>query len=184
MPNQVQKYLDDARHFQKHGEHELAMSSLYMAQQNDRLKEHEIEIQKLFSFSCRKLGNYNMALLHINNALAENAKLEKNVNTQNERAVCLMNKGIIYEQLTNYDKAIKCYLLAVDIFISLYKENPEKNGLIINSLFTLGLLYYEQRYFQKAKEIFEETLNYFGEGKETDRRYISICNVLHELQEG
>lgn len=67
MSKQVQNFIDDARRFQRCSDHDLAISSLQLAQQEDHHKEHEIEIQKLFSLSYRKIGNYNMALLHINN---------------------------------------------------------------------------------------------------------------------
>lgn len=65
MSKQVQNFIDDARRFQRCSDHDLAISSLQLAQQEDHHKEHEIEIQKLFSLSYRKIGNYNMALLHI-----------------------------------------------------------------------------------------------------------------------
>ena len=64
MSKQVQNFIDDARRFQRCSDHDLAISSLQLAQQEDHHKEHEIEIQKLFSLSYRKIGNYNMALLH------------------------------------------------------------------------------------------------------------------------
>lgn len=182
MSNQVQNNIEDARRFQRCGDHELAISSLQLAQQEDRLNEYEVEIQKLFSFSYRKIGNYDMALLHINNALNRNAKLGKNKHTQNEYAVCLMNKGIIYEENKRFDNALECYLLAVDTFISLHKDNPEEYGLIINALLTLGLFYYNRSCSEKARETLELALTYFGEGKENDRRYIAICNTLQELQ--
>lgn len=73
MSKQVQNFIDDARRFQRCSDHDLAISSLQLAQQEDHHKEHEIEIQKLFSLSYRKIGNYNMALLHINNAINQNA---------------------------------------------------------------------------------------------------------------
>ena len=72
MSKQVQNFIDDARRFQRCSDHDLAISSLQLAQQEDHHKEHEIEIQKLFSLSYRKIGNYNMALLHINNAINQN----------------------------------------------------------------------------------------------------------------
>lgn len=73
MSKQVQNFIDDARRFQRCSDHDLAISSLQLAQQEDHHKEHEIEIQKLFSLSYRKIGNYNMALLHINKLYAFSA---------------------------------------------------------------------------------------------------------------
>lgn len=131
MSKQVQNFIDDARRFQRCSDHDLAISSLQLAQQEDHHKEHEIEIQKLFSLSYRKIGNYNMALLHINNAINQNAKRNNDKQAQNEHAICLMNKGIIYEESKRYDNALDCYISAVDTFISLHKNNPEEHGLII-----------------------------------------------------
>ena len=91
MSKQVQNFIDDARRFQRCSDHDLAISSLQLAQQEDHHKEHEIEIQKLFSLSYRKIGNYNMALLHINNAINQNAKRNNDKQAQNEHAICLMN---------------------------------------------------------------------------------------------
>lgn len=51
MSKQVQNFIDDARRFQRCSDHDLAISSLQLAQQEDHHKEHEIEIQKLFSLS-------------------------------------------------------------------------------------------------------------------------------------
>ena len=114
MSKQVQNFIDDARRFQRCSDHDLAISSLQLAQQEDHHKEHEIEIQKLFSLSYRKIGNYNMALLHINNAINQNAKRNNDKQAQNEHAICLMNKGIIYEESKRYDNALDCYISAVD----------------------------------------------------------------------
>lgn len=82
MSKQVQNFIDDARRFQRCSDHDLAISSLQLAQQEDHHKEHEIEIQKLFSLSYRKIGNYNMALLHIN---------IKNFTTFLIQAICLLS---------------------------------------------------------------------------------------------
>lgn len=181
MDNKAQQYIDDARRFQKCGDHEFAISTLQLAQQMDVQKEYYVEIQKLLSFSYRKINNYEMALYHINNAINWNAKMV-GLKAQTEYAICLMNKGIIYEDNKHYSKAVNTYRMAVDIFISLYQDNPDEYGLIINALITLGSFYYKQNDFRKAKCTLESSLKYFGEGKETDRRYVTICSTLRELE--
>lgn len=93
-----------------------------------------------------------------------------------------MNKGIIYEEGSRYDNALDCYLNAVNTFISLYKDDPDERGIIINALFTAGTFYYKRGQFKKAYETLESALNYFGDGKELDRRYWAIKNTLQELQ--
>lgn len=55
MPSQIQKFIDDARHFQRTGNYELAIASLSLAHQKNQSKEHEIEIQKLLSLTIVKL---------------------------------------------------------------------------------------------------------------------------------
>jgi len=40
-----------------------------------------------------------------------------------------MNKGIIYEECKRYDNALDCYISAVDIFISLYKDSTGANSI-------------------------------------------------------
>ena len=182
MSNQVQVLIDDARQLQQFGDHDLALSMLLQAQQKDTLREHDVEIEKLFCLSYRKMSNYSMALLHINNAINFNAKRKNSNQKSNEHAVCLMNKGIVYEESKRYNDALNCYIPAVEAFISLYKDNPDEYGLIINALLTLGLFYYNQNYYEKAKTTLQSSLAYFGDGKEHDRRYIAICNTLDELQ--
>lgn len=182
MPSQIQKFIDDARHFQRTGNYELAIASLSLAHQKNQSKEHEIEIQKLLSFNYRKIKNFDMALLHINNALRLNEERSNSKDAQSEKAICLMNKGIICEESLRYDKALDCYLLAVNIIIALYKGTPDQYGLIINALFTLGTYYYNRNQFDSAYEVLKSSLIYFGDGKELDRRYLAICNTLQELQ--
>lgn len=183
MVKLVQTYIDDARRFQRCGDHEFAIASLQLARQEDRRNEYEVEIQKLLSLSYRKMGNYDMALLHINNAINQNAKMNNSIRLRDEYAVCLMNKGIIYEECKRDDNALNCYIPAVNEFISLHKDNLDKHGLIINALLTLGLFYYKRGNFKKSREVLELALTYFHDGKESDRRYIAICNTIHELED-
>ena len=139
------------------------------------------------SFNCRKLGNYNMALLYINNALNSlRAKSHQmsNKSMRNEYAICLMNKGVVYEEKGEPNKAINCYLEALDIFLSIYKDDIDNYGIIINALFTIGSLYYNQHKYPKAKEYFEKAIDYFenDKNKEQDRRYIALNNILREIE--
>jgi tetratricopeptide (TPR) repeat protein len=94
-----------------------------------------------------------------------------------------MNKGIIFEEQNHYNKALECYLPALDIFIKLFNSEADNYGLIINALLTIGLLYYNQHNYVKSKEYLERSLPYFVENKENDRRYLAIINTLSELKE-
>lgn len=174
----VEVYIQDARNFQKHGEYDLAIETLWAAREVDDQHIFEAEIQKLLSFNYRKLSKFDLALLHINIALS----LTKNVETSKEDyAICLMNKGVVYEEIGNYEKALECYLPALKIFTNLFNTKPESHGLIINALLTIGLLYYRQNQYLDTQKYFEQALFYFGCNKEMDRRYLKIKEILEEI---
>lgn len=177
-------HIGDARKFQRYGEYSLAAESLNLAQKADIHNRYSLEIEKLKSFNYRKLGDYNMALLHINNALRINA--EQNQQYEQvicERAVCLMNKGVIFEERGEDTRALDCYLSALERFILLVAKNKEYGGMVINSLLTIGLLYYKRENFNEAREYLMMAIPYFEDGKEQDRRYLAIINTLEELKE-
>ena len=69
MHSLLEVYINDARNFQRHGQYDLAIESLNQAQRIDIQHQFEIEIQKLLSFNYRKLGDFSLALFHINNAI-------------------------------------------------------------------------------------------------------------------
>lgn len=179
-----EEYINDARSHQQHGGYDLAIDSLKMAQQADLRHRFTIEIQKLFCFNYRKLGDFDMALFCINSAInyaKKSLKRLENQQMQKEYAICLMNKGIVYEERNELDKAVECYLPALQIFMQLYNSDPENYGMIINALLTIGLFYYNGKQYSKAREYLENAIPYFGAGKESDRRYLSIINTLSEL---
>lgn len=175
-------YINDARNFQKYSQFDLAIDSLKKAQKMDQQHEFGVEIQKLLSFNYRKLGDWDLALFYINNAINSISAQTNNMESQKEYAICLMNKGIIYEEIESRDKALKCYLSALKIFNALFDSDPDNYGIIINALLTIGMLYDSKCEFSKEREYLERALPYFGSGKETDRRYQAIMNMLTELK--
>lgn len=177
----IETFIKDARNFQKHGQHVLAVESLKEAQRLDDRCRFKIEIEKLISFNYRKMKEYSLALFYINDAI-NFAQSKMNKKNTDEWAVCLMNKGVIYEEMGEYEKAIDCYLPAVKTFINLFDSTPENFGIIINGLLTVGLLYYNQKQYSKAKEFFEKALPYFEEGKERDIRYLKLIELLEEIK--
>lgn len=181
-------YIGDARRFQQFGDYDLAIESLREAMRVDTQKKYAVEIQKLLCFNYRKIGNYDMALLYINNAI--NSLRLKNqplstISMLKEYAVCLMNKGIVFEEKGESVKALNCYLEALDIFLDLYKDDENNYGIIINALFTIGALYYKEKHYSKSKEYFEKAMSFFENdvNKEQDRRYITIINTLKEIED-
>lgn len=181
MCNKSEVYISDARNFQKHSQHEFAIDALWKAKDLDYHHEFEAEIQKLLSFNYRKLGDYNRALIHINNAIRINSTGVTD-NLKKEYAICLMNKGIIYEEQNKLDKVLECYLPALKIFTDLFNSDPDNYGLIINALMTIGMFYYKQKKYLKVKKYLERTLPYFGADKYSDRRYLAIINTLEEIE--
>lgn len=178
----VETHITDSRNFQKHGQYELAIDTLKQAQAKDKQHKFEVEIQKRLSFNYRKLGDFNMALLQINNAINSIDRQIRSEKSQSEYAICLMNKGVIYEEIKNANKALECYLPALDIFITLYNSDLDNYGIIINALYTIGLLYYNQCNYSKATEYLKGALPYFGADKKIDRRYLAITKILAELE--
>ena len=177
MNSELKTFINDAHNFQNYGQYDLAIDSLKQAQQLDQQHELETEIQKLLSFNYRKLGDFNMALFHINNAINSIT----NVQTE-DYAICLMNKGIIFEEQKSSNKAIKCYLSALDIFTDLFNHDTDNYGKIINAFMTIGMFYYNCHDYLKTKKYLESALPYFDENKETDRQYLAIINTLSELK--
>lgn len=175
-------YIIDARNFQKHGQYDYAIDSLCKAKELDCQHEFEAEIQKLLSFNYRKLGDFGQALYHINNAIHIKS-VENTDEAKKECAICLMNKGIIYEELKQTNKVLECYLPALKIFTDLFDLDPDNYGLIINALMTIGMFYYKRQKYSKVKEYLERTLPYFGSDKESDRRYVAVINTLEEIEQ-
>ena len=182
MRYKIETYITEARNFQKYGQYDYAIDSLCKAKDLDHQHEFEAEIQKLLSFNYRKLEDFGQALYHINIAIHINS-VENTDETKKERAICLMNKGIIYEELKQTDKVLECYLPALKIFTELFDSDPNNHGLIINALMTIGMFYYKQQKYSKVKRYLEKALHYFNSDKESDRRYVAIINTLEEIKE-
>lgn len=181
MCYKTETYINDARNFQSHGQYDFAIESLWKAKGLDQQHKFEVEIQKMLSFNYRKLGDLEQALLHINNAIRVNS-IEITDKSKKEYAICLMNKGIIFEEMERRNKVLECYLPALKIFVDLFNADPDNYGLIINALMTIGMFYYKQKKYLKVKKYFEKAIPYFGSSKENDRRYITIINTLEEIK--
>ena len=138
----IEDYLSVARNFQNHGQHELAVDALKQALELDFEKMHYITICKLLCFNDWKMNKFDMALIHIIYALS----------------TCLMNNGIVFEEQQKIKKTPDCHLPAVNIIKRVYKSVPSENGLLINALLTVGMLYYKLRRFVQTKRYLESEL--------------------------
>lgn len=85
MSKQVQNFIDDARRFQRCSDHDLAISSLQLAQQEDHHKEHEIEIQKLFSLTRKDVNGLEVLQ-------RENVRVERVIDLSDAEIESLMNQ--------------------------------------------------------------------------------------------
>ena len=182
MNTEIETYIDDARTFQQNGEFDLAINMLERAKTADFKKRNEVEIEKLLSFNYRKKGNFNIALYHINRAI-DIIRRSPEKSEELEYAICLMNRGVVYEEMGYVDKALASYLPALDIFLFLLSATPQNYGIIINAMLTIGMLFYNSHQYVNAKLYFEKALPYFAENeqRENDRRYLAIRNTLKEL---
>lgn len=177
--------ISEAKNYQRYGNYDLAIDELTNALLATDFKDYEIDIRKLLCFNYRKIGNRDMALLHINhaiNSLEANSAFLHSKEGQLELAICLMNKGIVFEEAKSTGKAISCYLQALEIFERIC-DNEDNVGLIINALFTIGMLYYEQHDNKKTRFYFAKAEAYFDkrDTPKEDRRYLAIKSILSEL---
>lgn len=178
----VEDYIADAKSFQRYGEHETAIDLLITARQLDHDKKNEVEIEKLLCFNYRKLQDCDLALFHINNAINAVSRKPESKETKNEYAICLMNKGVVYEEQNDIEKAMLCYSSALEVFLMLYGSDSNNHGIIINALFTIGTLCYEQNKYKEAKRYLSEAILYFDHSQiESDRRYQAIIQMLNQL---
>lgn len=181
----AKSFINEARNYQRYGNYDLAIDSLSNALLAADYKDFEIDILKLLSFNYRKIGNRDMALFHINhalNSLKANRDYLYSKEGQLEFAICLMNKGVVFEEAKSLRKAVSCYLQALEIFEN-ECDTDDDIGLIINALFTIGMLYYEQHDLKKAQFYLAKADSYFNNinTPEEDRRYLAIKSILSEI---
>lgn len=178
---EIRLVIDDVRHFNRYCLYEESLEKINEVILPIKNKDLEHEILKLKSFIYRKLQEPDIALIYINQAL-QCVKRNNIVDKKMKYAVCLMNKGIIYDEQKKYEQAIREYLVAVDIFRNDFKKTNDE-GKLINSLVNLGTAYFQNQQYNLAKNLFKETMAYFKEDKNTDTRYIYIENMLHEIEQ-
>lgn len=178
--NLIKLHISDARNFHIHGMYDEAIATLNLIRNSKLDREDKIELYKLLSFNYRKLGQYETALYNINIAIQSAKQESQDEQDIRKYAICLMNKGVIYDEQNKFVQAIACYEQAVNLLISLYESTQNEYGIIINALINLGSAYYNSKQYPRAKEILQKALNYFGDEKQNDRRYLAIVSTLNE----
>lgn len=173
--------INDARIFQKYCLFDEAITCLSKIELPIKDKNLEYDILKLLSFNYRKLQEYSFALIYINQAIKCIQVGKGIVNRNSAMAVCLMNKGVIYDEQKKYKEAIKIYISAIELFKQDYKETGD-GGKLINALINLGIAYYNNFQLAYAKGCFYDAISYFGDDKNNDRRYEYIIQMLEKIE--
>lgn len=175
--NNIEINIADIQYFQKYEMHEEALT-IALQIPTDKLESlNKCKLYKLTSLSYRKLGLTEDALIYINRAISV-VKNENNWdNKEKEIAICLMNKGVIYDAAKSYKEACDIYRQALSIFKSI--EGIE-DGIVANALinYAEALLKINKR--KKAVFIFRDILQLIND--ENDMRYQYVINKLGELE--
>ena len=179
----TEEIISQAREYSSCGEYDWAILQLYEALNGKTTVEQEISIRKLLCLCYRKQENYSAALLQINTAIRVNAKRDYTPDVVEEKAICQMNKGIVYEAAGDFSKALTCFIPATNTIISLHKDSPESYGMIINALITLGACYERCGELQNAVDTLNKCYDYFTGSPDNDRRYIAVNNTISDLRQ-
>lgn len=171
--------IDEIRYFQRYELHEeaLEMANKVMIESLEPMER--VTLYKLMTLSYRKLRCFDYALQYICKAIkiVENEiELKEDKRLDKELAICLMNKGVIYDAQQNYNEACLIYRKAISIFRSL---NDLDSGILLNALINYGDALCNLRLQSKAVFIFREALNLVE--KEDDIRYTYLNKKLDDL---
>lgn len=182
--SQIQILISDARGLQKIGLYEEAIQVLISSLPSASPTLEFVEIYKLLCYNYRKLEDFDLALYNINQAInmTQKCRSKDNVDDANiQLAICLMNKGIVFESRNEPKKALELYDEAIKLFKKLTTPKKIDNGIIINALLTAGTAHLNYNNKLKARNLLHEALKYFDDTKEMDRRYHAIRNTLKEI---
>ena len=184
------KIIGDARALNTKLDYTRSKEVLISLLEKELTNQQTIEVCKVLCLVERKMGNY-AAYKAIEKAtnIARNDIEEIGTNNVDSYAaaietyaICLMNQGVIFDQQCIYSMAIPIYRKANDLFRQLYFRKPENPGVLINSLYTLGMALFNDGKMSSAKEIFEESLLLLGKNfdgdREQDERYGTIISIL------
>lgn len=165
----------DIRYFQKYELHDEALEIAHQIELTTLQNVDKITIYKLMCLSYRKLGLIEEALVAINHAI-ETVKEEKIVNCQ-ELGICLMNKGVVYDSISDYVKACEMYRKAISIF---RKMEEIDEGIMINALITYGEALCNENKQGKAMFYFREAMSLFK--NQEDTRYYYILEKIKKIE--
>ncbi len=132
------------------GNYELAINKQLEAlgyyeelQNNEGIAWSALNIARLFKL----MKNYQKSLEYINKSLSIYKKIESEQGISNGVTLCLKEKGNIYYEIGNQDKAIEYSIRVLEI----NRETGNMLG-ISQSLTSLGKIYFEDKDYDKARD--------------------------------
>jgi serine phosphatase RsbU (regulator of sigma subunit) len=132
------------------GNYELAINQhlealgIYEGLQNDEgIAWSALNIGRLF----KMMKNYQKSIEYVNQSLGIYKKIEELENVSTGVTLCLKEKGSIYYEMGNLDKAIKFN----EEVLSINRETGNSLG-IANSLSSLGKVYFNSKNYAKASD--------------------------------
>jgi len=136
--------------YRLYGNYELAINQhlealgIYEGLQNDEgIAWSALNIGRLF----KMMKNYQKSIEYVNQSLDIYKKIEDTENISTGVTLCLKEKGSIYYEMGNLDKAIKYN----EEVLGINQKTGNSLG-IANSLSSLGKVYFNSRNFEKAKD--------------------------------
>lgn len=139
------KLFDEIRYFQRYELHEEALEIAQQAKVDELNILEKVRLYKLMTLSYRKIGAINQAFICINKAITiikKEKKIRNDSSLDKELAICLMNKGVIYDSERSFYDACSTYREAIAIFRTIYDlDNETMSNALLNygeALFNAG----------------------------------------------
>lgn len=140
--------------YRLYGNYELAINqhldalSLYEGlQNNEGIAWSSLNIARLF----KMMKNYQKSLEYVNKSLFIYQKIENEQGISTGVTLCLKEKGSIYYEMGNLDKAIEYSFQVLEI----NKGSGNMQG-VANTYASLGKIYYDHQDFKKATDFFSK----------------------------
>ncbi|MDA3954546.1 MAG: tetratricopeptide repeat protein [Bacteroidales bacterium] len=160
------------------GNYELAINKQLEAlgiyeeiQNKEGIAWSALNIARLFKF----MKNYQKSLEYVNKSLSIYQKVEDEQGPSNGVTLCLKEKGNIYYEMGNLDKAVEYSIRVLEI----NKGTGNMLG-ISHSLTSLGKIYFEHRDFNKAYDYLSRA-NAINDSLNNDIRKASILRYLGKI---
>lgn len=188
---EIEDKLYEANVYRKEQEYDLAVEKyieLYqiVKKSTQWYQQYGCEVLKQLCFCYRKKRNTNAAVDSINEAIRlagkNSLKYESNEAARSNLAICYMNKGVIYDEIGDFDVAIENYNMGVSILRELVAYNGTQMNLLINALLNLGTAYFNNKEYDISKRTFHELLDCLGDNREVDSRGMYAMDYIEKIK--